>query len=115
MRKLLVVSLIIVLAVASALTAIPEATAFSRVGALTLNAGENYLASAVIDSAAGFAYFGTQTDPGIVVKVRLSDFTRGGCISLNTGELRINSAVIDSAAGFAYFGTETNFFSVVII
>src|SRR3989442_10389810 len=110
MRKLLVVSLIIVLAVASALTAIPEATAFSRVGALTMKAGENYLASAVIDSAAGFAYFGTQTDPGIVVKVRLSDFARVGSLTLNRGESGAFSAFIDSAAGFFYFCTPTYFF-----
>ena len=31
-------------------------------------------ASAVIDPAGGFGYFGT--DSGVVVKVRLSDFTR---------------------------------------
>jgi len=42
---------------------------FSRVGALTLNSGENYLNSAVIDPADGYAYFGTY--PGIVVRIDL--------------------------------------------
>ena len=42
---------------------------FTRVGALTLQSGEDWLYSAVIDTANGFAYFGTMTWPGIVVKV----------------------------------------------
>ena len=45
---------------------------FIRVGALTLNQGENYLQCAAIDPGAGFAYFGTDTAPGQVVKVRVS-------------------------------------------
>ena len=64
--------------------------------------------SSVIDPAGGFAYFGTQTNPGIVVKVRLSDSHARGCSGLNSGELKLDSAVIDPAAGFAYFGTETS-------
>ncbi|MBI3088306.1 MAG: filamentous hemagglutinin N-terminal domain-containing protein [Candidatus Omnitrophica bacterium] len=79
---------------------------FTRVGALTLNAGENGLTSAVIDPGAGFAYFGTYTSPGIVVKVRLSDFTRNAALTLNAGEDSLSSAVIDPGAGFAYFGTD---------
>src|SRR5258708_32801844 len=63
---------------ANALTAlapapVPTATpTFSRVGALTLNAGEFALRSAVIDPAGGFAYFGTFSSPAMMVKVRLS-------------------------------------------
>src|SRR5260370_32478988 len=45
---------------------------FQRVGALTLNSGENLLDSAVIDPAGGFAYFGTDNNPGIVVKIDIS-------------------------------------------
>jgi hypothetical protein len=78
---------------------------FTRVGALTLYAGEDDLRSAVIDTTSGFAYFGTYTSPGKVVKVRLSDFTRVGAVTLNTGEYYLGSAVIDPANGFAYFGT----------
>jgi uncharacterized repeat protein (TIGR01451 family) len=78
---------------------------FGEYATLTLNAGEDDLDSAVIDPASGFAYFGTGTDPGIVVKVRLSDFTRVGALTLNQGEGRFRAAVIDSSAGFAYFGT----------
>jgi hypothetical protein len=81
---------------------------FSRVAALGTFPPEAILASAVIDSAAGFAYFGTYTMPGLVVKVRLSDFTRVGALVLNDGEAQLTSAVIDPAGGFAYFGTGTS-------
>src|SRR5712692_9531279 len=99
MSKLLAVLLVLVLAFTSALTAIPDAKAFSRVGVLTLNTGENNAASAVIDVAAGFAYFGTSTSPGVIVKVRLSDFTEVGSLTLNAGDDYLHSAIIDTAAG----------------
>jgi hypothetical protein len=53
--------------------AAPETTnAQGRVGSLTLDPGEDSLwLSAVIDAANGFAYFGTITSPGIVVKVNI--------------------------------------------
>jgi uncharacterized repeat protein (TIGR01451 family) len=64
----------------------------------------------VIDTANGFAYFGAgyYVNPGLVVKVRLSDFTRVDAVTLNLGENNLVSAVIDSANGFAYFGTGTS-------
>ena len=82
----------------------------TRVAALTLNPGEDNLTSAVIDSKNGYAYFGkgtveTDTIPGLVVKVKLSDFTRVTSLTLNAGENGLRSAVIDATAGFAYFGT----------
>src|SRR5260370_1454327 len=80
---------------------------FAGVGSLTLNSGEGGGCAAVIDPAGGFAYFGTTTSPGIVVKVQLSDFTRVGALTLNSGENFLLGAVIDPAGGFAYFGTET--------
>src|SRR5439155_21235918 len=113
MNKLLFASLVIMLTFTTTLTVIPEAKAFTRVGALTLNPGEDKLFSAVIDSANGFAYFGTGTSPGVVVRVSLSDFTRVGALTLNTGEANLFSAVIDSAYGFAYFGTFTSLVVVV--
>ena len=54
-----------------------------------------------------FAYFGTDTTPGKVIKVRLSDLTRVGALTLNSGETQLVSAVIDQPDGFAYFGTYT--------
>jgi hypothetical protein len=81
----------------------------TRVGAVTLNAGEDVLHSAVIDPAAGYAYFGTYTSPGIVVKVSLGSGssvpTRVGAVTLDAREAFLVSAVIDTAAGYAYFGT----------
>ncbi len=81
---------------------------FSRADALTLATGEDFLRAAVIDVAAGFAYFGTYTQPGQIVKIRLSDFSRVAVLPLNPGEDFLRSAVIDPAAGFAYFGTDTS-------
>ncbi len=80
-----------------------------RVAALTLNPGEDNLTAGVIDAQNGFAYFGTgtvvtDTIPGIVVKVKLSDFTRAAALTLNLGENGLRSAVIDPGLGFAYFG-----------
>lgn len=81
---------------------------FQRVDALTLNAGESGLYCATIDTDAGYAYFGTFTSPGIVVKVRLDTFTRVGALTLNTGENFLISAVIDPTGGYAYFGGSTH-------
>jgi hypothetical protein len=85
-----------------------SATPFARLGALPMNAGENALLCAVIDTANGFAYFGTDTTPGRVVKVSLSTFARVGALTLNAGENSLQSAVIDAANGYAYFGTDTS-------
>jgi hypothetical protein len=65
------------------------------------------LYSAVLDASAGYAYFGTATFPGHVVKVRLSDFTREAALTLNDAEEGLVSAVLDASAGYAYFGTGT--------
>src|SRR2546422_6422636 len=75
-------------------TALPF-DSFTRVGALTLKSGENWVASSVIDPIQGFAYFGTSASPGIIVKVRLSDFVEMGSLTLNPGEDGLGSAVID--------------------
>jgi hypothetical protein len=83
-------------------------SALARVGALTLNTGENSLYTGVLDVGNGYAYFGTSTSPGIVVRVRLSDFTRVGALTLNTGENSLYTSVIDAANGYAYFGTYTS-------
>ncbi|PYS65104.1 MAG: hypothetical protein DMF74_04825 [Acidobacteria bacterium] len=80
---------------------------FGKLGSLTLNRGDSYLEAAAIDTAGGFAYFGCATNPGTVVKVRLSDFTRVGALVLNPGEDFLGSAAIDPVGGFAYFGTIT--------
>jgi len=81
---------------------------FTRVGSLILDPSERFLSSALIDSAAGFAYFGTSTSPGGIVKIRLSNFTRVGALSLNAGESGLTGSFIDPAVGLAYFGTSTS-------
>jgi len=83
------------------------ANAQTRIDALTLLSGEANPSSAVIDAANGYAYFGTGTNPGRVVKVRLSDFIRVDALTLDPGELDLHSAVIDTVNGYAYFATST--------
>ena len=87
---------------------LPGKAYFGTVGALALDTGEDELRTAVIDPEAGFAYFGTYTQPGQVMQVRLSDFTLADTVTLNPGEDSLWSAVIDPEAGFAYFGTDTS-------
>jgi hypothetical protein len=66
----------------------------------------------VIDPSAGYAYFGTAVNPGIIVKVALgsgnSAPTRVSALTLNSGENQVISGVIDVAGGFAYFATCTS-------
>jgi uncharacterized repeat protein (TIGR01451 family) len=68
---------------------------------------ETYLGAAVIDQDAGFAYFGTDTIPGNILRVDLSSFTYSK-LTLNAGENYLKAATIDTDNGFAYFTTETN-------
>ena len=80
----------------------------TRVGALTLLAGESFLKSAILDNINEYVYFGTETAPGIVVKVDISGAlpTRIGNLVLDygAGENSLDSAAIDVAAGSGYFG-----------
>ncbi len=87
---------------------VSTANAQTRVGSITLKPGESFLASAALDPVRGFAYFGTDTIPGIIVKVGLTDFSRLGAFTLRTGENGVRSAVVDAVNGFAYFGTDTS-------
>jgi hypothetical protein len=77
-RKLLQAVLILFLIVSIVVVypaKLPAANALVMRDRLTLNTRENNLRSAVIDPS-GYAYFGTHTSPGKIVKVSLSDFTR---------------------------------------
>jgi len=78
-------------------------------GNITLNAGENFINSAFIDVANGFAYFtvygvagGT---PHEIIKVRLSDFTRVATLTLAADDGAPGPSVIDTKAGYAYVAT----------
>jgi len=94
--------------------------AASHVGVITLmpSANEDYLSSAVLDTAAGYGYFGTGTASGSVVKVCLGTVTgtfgRTAGITLNKqttapalpdGLDNLQGAVIDPTARAAYFAT----------
>jgi hypothetical protein len=80
---------------------------FTRAAGIPLNAGEEFLQSAVIDVVNGNAYFGTFTTPGKVVKIALASFARVNNVTLNAGEDFLTAAIIDPAKGFAYFGANT--------
>jgi hypothetical protein len=84
------------------------ANVIERIDALTLGTDQDNVRSAVVDTANGFAYFGTFTVPGRVVKVDLSTFQAVDEIVLEENENDLRSAVIDTASGHAYFGTSTN-------
>jgi hypothetical protein len=83
---------------------------FRRDAALRLNPSEYYLASAVIDPAGRYAYLGTSTPPGQVVKIDLKTWQRVDAITLANDEGEgtesfLFSAVMDPAGRYAYFGT----------
>ena len=85
---------------------------FSRVGAVPAVPDESNPQCTLIDSIHGYAYFGTYTSPGAVIKVALgagnTPPTRIGTLTLDPGENLLFSGVIDAAGGYAYFGTYTN-------
>ena len=94
---------------------------FSRIGAITLNAGESIpTEGAVVDAANGYAYFASSDsgNPGDKVirfdidPVRQSaqpfDFARDGEVLFNdASETAIGASIIDLDNSFAYFGTAT--------
>jgi hypothetical protein len=92
-------------------SAVPDAAASASAwtySTLKLAQGEDWLVSAVVDGAGQYAYLGTDTIPGIVVKVQLSDMSRVGAVTLNAGEDYLLSAVLDGAGGYACFATFTS-------
>jgi len=112
LRPRLILALVALIALLLGASQWTDAAAQTSYDRLTLTRGEINLNVGVIDTANGFAYYGTGASPGggsaQIIKVRLSDFTRVGAITLNTGENSLTSAVIDPANGFAYFGTLTS-------
>lgn len=80
---------------------------------------EQILRCSVIDAEAGYAYFGTYTAPGRVIKVALGSGdnapTRIGEVTLTPDENKLRCAVIDPENGYAYFGTEDTFKGSAIV
>src|SRR5881628_3846865 len=87
----------------SSLLAVTPVGGQTITGSLTFQRGEDNAITGLIDNLHGFAYFATDTLPGIIMKVRLSDLTRVGSISVRSG--LFTTAIIDTVNGFAYFGT----------
>ncbi len=97
---------------------IPGSTNYPNVGLRRL--GVEYLRDewdfrcAVIDTAAGYAYFATYTTNATncarIVKVALGTGsnppTRVNALTLNPGEDKLACAVIDTTNGYAYFGID---------
>lgn len=72
----------------------------TRVGALTLNSGEDTSFVGVSNGSDG--YFSVNTSPGRVVKIDLATMTRLGSVTFNSGEGSAFSAVWDGTTG--HFG-----------
>jgi hypothetical protein len=98
------------LAVALGLAA---AQSLPAVRAATRTAGILRLTSAVIDRAAGVAWFGTFTAPGKVVQVALGSGndppSRLGALTRDPGEEFLACGTLSVAAsGYAFFGNTTS-------
>ena len=97
--------LVIAILSVSTLSALPSVAGQTITGSLTFQRGENNAFTGLIDATHGFAYFATDTQPGQIVKVRLSDFTKVSTLVLNPHEDFLSAGVIDPGNDFAYFGT----------
>src|SRR5688572_4613208 len=92
---------------------VPPEGGLLRLGAANnLAADEDFLRCAVSDPATGYAWFGTSTSPGQIIKVKYEgpNLTprRVASLILEPGEDSLFTAVIDRPAGYAYFGTFTS-------
>jgi hypothetical protein len=79
---------------------------FTREGAISFATGEDHARAAAIDPTGSFAYVGTATSPGRVVRIDLAAFSRTGALTLPTGESYPCVSVMDADGRFAYFGTD---------
>jgi len=70
----------------------------------TLTLGSEVIRSSVIDPAAGYAYLTSQSTPGKVIKVRLSDMSIAATqIFPEASGGFLPAAIIDTTNGYAYF------------
>lgn len=74
-------------------------------GFLGPSSGQTAFVGAVMDASATYAWFGTYTDPGVIIKVELESFSRVGSVTLLPGENRVTCGGIDSSGVFGFFGT----------
>lgn len=75
----------------------------TRTATLNLPYGDDLLATGVYDTASGYAYYGTDSEPGHVVRVHLPELAPDGILTLKAGEDHLRAAVLH--AGYAYFAT----------
>jgi hypothetical protein len=61
----------------------------------------------VLDPTTSYAYYGTDTSPGQILKIDLTNLTIVSSITLPSPNTNILSAVIDTQNHFAYFGSGT--------
>lgn len=77
---------------------------FQRISAITLNVGETYLESGVLDTNNNIAYFYTNQNPAKLIKIDISNFSRLDAINLSI--TNGGCIVIDSSNGFVYIGSQ---------
>ncbi len=83
---------------------------FERTDGVEFGVNQAVSGTLLVDPDGVFAYVGTSTNPGVVLKVRLDTMTVVGSIQLlsNQGEQSLLTGVMDPAGEFAYFGTNTS-------
>lgn len=79
----------------------------TRTNGVNLAAGENNPVSGVYDSSGDFFYWGTTSNPAIIIKTSPTP-TRIGALTMTAGTENTNDSVVDSINGFAYFGFIAN-------
>ncbi|MGA8856120.1 MAG: hypothetical protein WB643_03025, partial [Candidatus Bathyarchaeia archaeon] len=105
LRALLLIALTVLSVCTASFQFLPNVkAAFSPVASLALNPSQDYAGAVVIDRINGYAFFGTTTIPGMIIKVRLSDFEVIASLTLPQNESNLQTAVIDPMAHYAYFG-----------
>ncbi len=71
----------------------------------------NLFRCATGDTTTGYAYFGTDTSPGTIVKVAMGAGStppaQVATLTLPAGDNQLSSVIIDTANSYAYFGTYT--------
>ncbi len=80
---------------------------FQRVDTLPLDPADSpWLHASIINGNGGFAWFGLDNWPGIVVKVDLSDFSIAQRLTITGASGGLTSAVVDYQSKIMYFATE---------
>lgn len=83
-----------------------------QVATLVLEGGEQNISCGMIDSDAGFAWFGTESNPARIIKVSLGEGTDPpkliASVTLPAADRQLRCAAHDKAANMGYFGVNTS-------